>query len=330
LERSNSYGRDWSALNQRAGGDEDIVEQRADRPDVMDRLVGAPISWGVCEVPGWGLQLGPDRVLAEMARLGLRHTELGALGWLPLDGRAVRQELDRHGLDLVGGFVPVVVHEADLAPTIEHARTAARQLADAGATLFVAAVVTDLDWSAPVSLDADGFKRVGEHLRTLSDLVAGDGLELVLHPHVDTLVETAEQVELALEHTDVPWCFDSGHLLIGGVDPAAFVREHGARIAHAHLKDVDATLAARVRDKSLSLVQATQAGLFRPLGEGDARIDEVVALLDEAGYERWLVLEQDVAITGQEPPADGGPALDVRRSIEYLSKPAPRREVSQT
>src|SRR3954467_9266147 len=95
---------------------ESSVERRVDTPALMDRLVGAPISWGVCEVPGWGLQLGPERVLEEMAQLGLRHTELGALGWLPLDGRAVKEQLDRHALDLVAGFVPVVVHEADLAP----------------------------------------------------------------------------------------------------------------------------------------------------------------------------------------------------------------------
>jgi inosose dehydratase len=44
------------------------------------------------------------------------------------------------------------------------------------------------------------------------------------------------------------------------------------------------------------------------------------------GYERWLVLEQDLAITGPEPPVDGGPALDVARSLEFLSTPAPRRE----
>src|SRR3954451_1598406 len=110
----------------------------------MDRLVGAPISWGVCEVRGWGLQLGPDRVLAEMAQLGLRHTELGALGWLPIDGAEVKRHLATHDLELVAGFVPVVVHEADLSPTLEHARTAAQQLAEGGAQLFVAALVTDL------------------------------------------------------------------------------------------------------------------------------------------------------------------------------------------
>ena len=32
----------------------------------QNKIAGAPISWGVCEVPGWGYQLPPDRVLTEM------------------------------------------------------------------------------------------------------------------------------------------------------------------------------------------------------------------------------------------------------------------------
>jgi inosose dehydratase len=276
------------------------------------RLAGAPISWGVCEVPGWGVQLEPGRVLAEMAQLGLTATELGPQGWLPLDG-------DLHGLELVGGFVPLVVGD-------QSALTAAEQLAQAGADVFVAALVQDLDWSAPVALDEAGWRRAGAYLHALADDVAARGLRLVLHPHVGTLCETAQDVEHALAHTDVAFCFDTGHLLIGGVDPARFVREHADRIGHVHLKDVDAALAERVRRRELSLVAAVQAGLFRPLGDGDARIDEVIRLLGAKGYERWLVLEQDIAITGTEPPAGGGPALDVQRSIEFLSTSAPRRE----
>jgi inosose dehydratase len=302
------------------------LERRADASGLDGRIAAAPISWGVCEVPGWGLQLPPDRVLSEMAELGFTATELGPLGWLPLDGARVREELDRHGLRLVGGFVPLVVHERDLGDTRAHAARAAAQLAAAGADVYVAALVADLDWSAPTALDDDGWRRVGEHLREIADLVAAEGLELVLHPHVGTLAETAADVERALAHTDVPWCFDTGHLLIGGVDPAAFVRDQAERIGHVHLKDVDARLAEELRRGALSLVKATQAGLFRPLGEGDAGIGEVVRLLDQSGYERWLVLEQDIAITGAEPPAGGGPALDVATSIEFLSTRAPRRE----
>jgi inosose dehydratase len=308
------------------GEEKRVVRPAVDISDRTSRLAGAPISWGVCEVPGWGVQLGTDRVLSEMAALGLTATELGPQGWLPLDGDAVRAELERYGLRLVGGFVPVVVHEADLSATRERVRRAAEQLSVAGAEVFVAAAVQDGDWSPPVPLDDDGWRRAGAHLHELADLLAGDGLTLVLHPHVGTLVESATDVERALAHTDVPWCLDTGHLLIGGVEPVRFVRDHADRIGHVHLKDVDASLAARVRGGELSLVQAAQMGLFRPLGEGDARLDDVVGYLDHMGYERWLVLEQDLAITGTEPPVDGGPALDVARSIEFLSRPAPRRE----
>jgi inosose dehydratase len=302
------------------------LERGPDASRAGARLAAAPISWGVCEVPGWGLQLPPERVLAEMGELGIEATELGALGWLPLDGAQVRAELDRHGLRLVGGFVPLVVHEAGLGPTREHAARAAAQLATAGADVFVAALVADLEWSAPPALDDDGWKRAGEHLREIADLAAAEGLELVLHPHVGTLAESADDVEQALVHTDVRWCFDTGHLFIGGVDPAEFVRSHAERIGHVHLKDVDARLADEVRSGARPLVEAVQAGLFRPLGEGDAGVGEAVDLLEQSGYERWLVLEQDIAITGAEPPAGGGPALDVRKSIEFLSTRAPTRE----
>ena len=314
------------ALQFRSRLEETDLERGVDAPHSGALLAAAPISWGVCEVPGWGVQLSTDRVLSEMALLGLEATELGALGWLPLDGAQVRAELDRYGLRLVGGFVPIVTHEPDLQPTLEHATRAAAQLAAAGADVFVAAAVQDDQWAKPMPLDDDQWKQAGTNLRTIADLVATHGLELVLHPHAGTLVETAKDVERALAHTDVAWCFDTGHLLIGGYEPVDFVRDHADRIGHVHLKDVDASLAERVRRGELTLVQATQAGLFQPLGEGDARIDEVVRLLEDAGYERWLVLEQDIAIAGSEPPAAGGPAQDVHKSIEFLSKRAPRRE----
>ena len=136
-------------------------------------LAGAPISWGVCEVPGWGLQLPPERVFAEMVELGLAATELGPLGWLPEDGAQARTVLDRYHLELVGGFVPVVVHEATL--DRDYARRAAAQLAQAGGELFVAATVQDAAWSPPVALDADGWRRAGEHLDALAELTGARG-----------------------------------------------------------------------------------------------------------------------------------------------------------
>ena len=49
------------------------------------KIAAAPISWGVCEVPGWGHQMSPERVLKEMSELGFTATEFGPLGFLPID-----------------------------------------------------------------------------------------------------------------------------------------------------------------------------------------------------------------------------------------------------
>jgi inosose dehydratase len=292
------------------------------------RLAGAPISWGICEVPGWGRQLPAERVLGEMASLGLHATELGAIGYLPLEPAALRARLDEFGLRLVAGFVPLVLHEPELGPTRERASQMAELLAGAGAEVFIGAILADEDWGPPRPLQDAEWERLVGRLADVEELVAGHGLRLAVHPHVGTLIERDAEVQRLLADSAVGWCLDTGHMLIGGTDAVDFVRRHGERVAHVHLKDVDATLAARVRAGDLSLVAATQQGLFRPLGKGDARIQEVLRALDEAGYERWLVLEQDTAITGQEPPDGDGPVVDVGRSIEYLTARAPKRKVA--
>src|SRR6266536_886208 len=78
----------------------------------VDKIAGAPISWGVCEVPGWGYQLSPARVLTEMAQVGLAATEFGPDGFLPADPAVMAEFLAARHLTAVGGFTPVVLHEA--------------------------------------------------------------------------------------------------------------------------------------------------------------------------------------------------------------------------
>jgi inosose dehydratase len=294
----------------------------ANGPTRTRRLAGAPISWGVCEVPGWGRMLPPDRVLAEMASLGLSATELGPVGYLPSEPARIRELLDRHGLRLIAGFVPLVLHERALNGA-QVADDVASLLAALGAEVVVAAAVTDADWSPRVPLDQTAWRRLADHLAEIGELASGYGLTLAVHPHAGTLLETEEDVERILALSDVPLCLDTGHSVIGGADPADLVRRHGERIVHVHLKDVDRSLAEQVRAGTLSLVEATRRGLFRPLGTGDADIGEVVGLLDQGKYERWLVLEQDLTLTGEEPPVGSGPVRDVQRSIDYLANLAP-------
>ena len=281
------------------------------------RIAGAPISWGVCEVPGWGPMLNADRVLRELRGLDLDAIELGAPGFLPEDGDAVRSLLDSHGVELIGGFVPVVLHDPSRREaTLAAAEDAASLLAKGGATNFVTAVVTDLDWSPRRPLGNAEWEHLLMMLGELDALCATHGLVQVLHPHVGTLVETAADVERVLAGSDVRWCLDTGHLAIGGVDPVAFAKEYGGRVAHVHLKDVAVNVAARLNSGELSLMEATFAGMFQPLGLGDIDVAAVIDALESGGYRGWYVLEQDISISGDEPPEEGsGPVEDVAVSL---------------
>jgi inosose dehydratase len=290
------------------------------------RIAAAPISWGVCEVPDWGRMLDAERVLGEMAALGITATELGAPGFLPTEPAALRALLERHGLTLAGSFLPVVVHEPDASAAVAAVRQAARTLSSLGAGVLSVALVRDLAWSTPTELSDAQWGQLGATMTGLDLLAAQEGVTLALHPHEGTQVHTAGEVGRALAEVSCGWCLDTGHLFLGGVDPAAFAAEHGGRVVHVHLKDVDATVATRLNAGELSLVQAVQAGLFTPLGEGDAGVARAMAELDRAGYSRWWVLEQDTAITGPEPAVGSGPMVAVRRSLEYIETLAPTEE----
>lgn len=291
--------------------------------DFINRLVGAPISWGVCEVPGWGTILPATRVLPEMRQVGLRLTELGAPGFLPDRKEDVKETLELHGMSLTGGFVPLVLHDRDQWDlAVENAEAAAELFAYCGGDRFVTAAVQDYSWSRPTRLDREGMAVLARGLRLIDQVCADYGILQVLHPHVDTLVETKADVDLALDASDVMWCLDTGHLAIGGTDPVQFARENAERVGLAHLKDVNLDVARRALSRELSLLEAVQAGMFVPFGYGDVPISAIVLELERARYDGLYVLEQDTAIMGEEPAPGEGPIGDVRISIDYV-----RREI---
>jgi inosose dehydratase len=283
---------------------------------VTAKIAGAPISWGVCEVPGWGYQLSPDRVLTEMQQVGLAATELGPLGFLPSDPDRAAQVLDRHRLSSVGGFTPVVLHVPghDPLPEIEKILTGYAETGSSVLVLSADSGLTGYD-TRPV-LDEAGWAALLVNLDRIRAAAADHGVLAVLHPHVGTMVESGPEVQRVLEGSLIALCLDTGHLLIGGTDPAGLARQVPDRIAHTHLKDVNATLADRVRSGRLSYTEAVRDGMYRPLGTGDVDVAAIVSALGTYGYDGWYVLEQDTILTGE--PRGDGPMSDVRASADYV------------
>jgi inosose dehydratase len=280
------------------------------------KIAGAPISWGVCEVPGWGYQLPPARVLAEMREVGLVATELGPDGFLPADPGGKADVLARHDLRAVGGFTPLLLHVPGHDPVPE-VQTLLESYAATGSDVLVLSAVTGLDgYDARPELDDEGWRTLLANLDRLTALAAGHGVRAVLHPHVGTMVENGTEVQRVLEGSTISLCLDTGHLLIGGTDPAELARQAPHRIAHTHFKDVDAALAARVQSGRRTYTDAVREGMYRPLGLGDVDVAAIVGHLRGRGYDGWYVLEQDTILT--EAPRGDGPVADVHTSVEHL------------
>jgi inosose dehydratase len=286
------------------------------KPPPEARIAAAPISWGVCEVPGWGYQLGPDQVLAEMREVGLTATEFGPDGFLPTQPDAMTRVLDHHGLQAIGGFTPLLLHVAAQDPVPEVERLL-RGYDASGAEVLVLSAVTGAEGydSRPV-LDDDEWMVLLSNLDRLAELAASHRVRAVLHPHVGTMIETGEEVRQVLDGSWISLCLDTGHLLIGGTEPAELARQAPERIAHIHFKDVDARLARRVQDGRLTYTQGVREGMYRPLGSGDVDVPAIVGSLRARGYDGWYVLEQDTILT--EEPRGEGPVADVWASAEYL------------
>lgn len=293
-------------------------------PDsIVERTAAGPISWGVCEVPGWGVELPPDRVLAEMRELGIAATEAGPEGYLGSSRAEIAAVLARHDLRLVGGFVPVVMHER-AGPALEGAAATARLYGELGGDVLVSAAALEPGRPPGEPLARDDWRRLLETLARLDELAARHGLAHALHPHLGMAVETADDVERVLDGSNVHLCLDTGHLALGGADPVRLATAARDRVAHVHLKDVRSDLAARVRARELSHLEATRLGIFRPLGDGDVAIADVVRVLEDSAYEGWYVLEQDTSLECAAIEPGAGPSADQRRSIEFL------RSVSRT
>ena len=294
----------------------------------MIRVANAPCSWGALEFEEAGEAVGWDRVLDEIAATGYAGTELGDWGFMPSEPRRLRDELDRRGLELLGAFVPAALWRADALDEAVHAALrAARLLADVSRDEPVI-VLSDDNATVPDraaragrvrpedGLDdarwtrfAEGAGRVSWHVRRET------GLRTVFHPHCGGYVEAAWEIEALMSRTagdELGLCLDTGHVTFGGGDPMAVFERYAARVWHVHFKDCSPAIADRARAEGWDYLRAVREGVFCELGRGGVDFRRVLDALQLRGYERWIVVEQDVL------PGMGAPALSAARNRSYL------------
>jgi inosose dehydratase len=274
---------------------------------VIRRLASGPVCWGVDFAaepgnPGW------EEVLDGIAAAGYPGTELGPLGFLPLEPRA----LARRGLSLAGGFIFEPLHDPRRsARAVRLAERVAHAVRELGGEylLLIDSVSAGRGATAGRSEAAErlsGARRdaMAEAIAAAAAAAEGAGVVPLVHPHAGTYVEFADEIGPLTGICGL--CVDTGHFAYAGLDPVAFLASEPASVGSIHLKDLDP---ARVRADFWSSVAA---GAFVPLGEGSVDLAGLLAAADRGGYDGWMVVEQD------RRPGSGDPVADLRASRRFL------------
>lgn len=290
------------------------------------RIGNGPVSWGVDyaaapENPPWAL------VLDQIADAGYRWTELGPLGYLPVDPAVLQAELDARRLRLPAGFIFDAFHDrAERSRLADATHAAASLIAAVGGTHLVlidhpvrertsvagrpelARRLPAGDVSALLTTLAESAKLAREQ----------HGLRAVVHHHAGTYIEYPDEIERVLDAIDdrlLGLCIDTGHCAYAGIDPVDLYRRYAARIDYLHLKDVDAGVRDRAISAGLDFDTAVNAGIFCPLGAGLVDFEQLAAALDATGFDGWATVEQDIG------PSEAEDALGyARRSLRFLTQ----------
>ena len=290
-------------------------------------FASAPDSWGVLDYDGPSWKQSYEKMLDEMVEAGYTGTELGPYGYFPTDPDALRAQLEKRKLKLLGSFVPVKMGDLNAEKeVIERIRKVGDLLAKLKAPFLVLADDQTpgrnafsgraSDPACP-KLNAEQWKHVGKIVSGAEKVANEFGLDLVFHPHVATYVETSEETEKffdATSHTGIGLCLDSGHAYYAGADPVKEAEKFKSKLRFVHIKDCDQNVLVEARKNKWTFEEAIEHKVFTIIGKGNLDFPAFFRTLKKNNYSGWAVVEQDVKFDAYVIP----PAVSVAESLAYL------------
>ncbi|MCE7061659.1 sugar phosphate isomerase/epimerase [Dyadobacter sp. CY343] len=125
-------------------------------------------------------------------------------------------------------------------------------------------------------------------VNTVSRRAADKGVPCSFHPNSPhtSIIRTEEDYKTVLESLDISvtgWTPDVGHIINGGMDPLAKMKEYQSLINHVHYKDWDG------------------APEFALMGNGKVDLSGVTQWLKDINYKGWIICEDEGAEALEDP-----------------------------
>jgi len=279
----------------------------------MIRFGTNPIAWANDDDQTLGADIPTERILDEAGRqIGFDGIENGHR-WPQDDPEALRALLAEYGLTFISGWHSLNLLAHSVAEEKKAIQPHLDKLKHNDCNVCIVCETSnsvqglDTPLSARPVLDAVGMADFGARVEEIAQYCADQGIDLVYHHHMGTVVQSPEDIDAFMMVTGpaTKLLFDAGHCFFGGGDPAAVLAKHISRVRHFHAKNVRPAIRARVEGEGLSFMDGVRAGVFTVPGdqEGAVYFAPLLNILAEAGYDGWIVIE------AEQDPVERNPLL---------------------
>ncbi len=263
-----------------------------------------PIAWANDDDQTLGADIPTSKILEDASSIGFDGIENGHR-WPQDDPEALKSLLGGYGLKFVSGWYSLNL----LKQSVEDEKAAIQphldKLRHNGCAVCIACETSnsvqglDVPLSESPSLGAADMISFCAKVEELAAFTAEQGIDLVYHHHMGTVVETPQELNAFMSNTGpaTKLLFDTGHAYFGsdGEDPTALLEKYIDRVHHFHAKNVRPDVMRRVRTEGLSFMDGVRAGVFTVPGddEGGIEFDGSLKILSETGYKGWIVIEAE-------------------------------------
>ena len=284
----------------------------------------APIAWTNDDMPDLGKENTFEQCVSEMALAGFTGSEVG--NKYPKDPQVLKRALDLRGVEICNQWFSSFLLTKPFEEVEKEFRAQLAFLKAMGAKIIGA---SEQSYSVQGQLNTPIFghkyvmndqewERLCTGLNRLGKIAKEEyGISLTYHHHMGTVVQTAEETARLMENTDPEYMsllFDTGHFAYCGEDPLEMVKTYIGRIKHVHLKDIRPEVVAQVKEKDMSFLDGVRAGAFTIPGDGCIDFAPIFKVLEDVGYEGYMVVE------AEQDPAKANPLEYAIRARKFIAE----------
>ncbi len=268
----------------------------------MIRYGTNPIAWSNDDDHRIGAHLTLEDCLNDVEKIGFDGIEKGFR--MPSDPETLRRTLAAHGLAFISGWHSLNLLTHDIESEKKAIQPHLDLLKHNGAKVCIVCETSNAihgNDQEPLrnspKLGETQWAKFGADIEAIAQYCADQGLDLVYHHHMGTVVETGDEIDKLMANTGpaTKLLLDTGHAWFGGSDPAEIARKYMSRVRHIHAKNVRTAMRHEVEEQELSFLEGVRRGVFTVPGDAEGGVDflPVLKIAAEHGYEGWLVIEAE-------------------------------------